>query len=138
MAIPLPEGQGWTVPQQALAVFIEASWDELNRPYQLTAELADDEGRPAYFLPGPDRGGPVARFEHPVMVPPVPTAPKGTPGLTSAIFDMPLGTLWIAGPRRRCVWTVTLGDTVDEIGFWVQPRLQNPVIGAPHVPMPSA
>lgn len=42
-AIPLPEGQGWTLPAQVLAVFIEASWGELNRPYHLIAELADDE-----------------------------------------------------------------------------------------------
>jgi len=43
-AIPLPEG-GYTLPAQALAVFVEGTWAELNRPHRMVIELVDDGDR---------------------------------------------------------------------------------------------
>jgi hypothetical protein len=130
MALPLPIG-GWTLPDQALTVFVDAPWDQLNKLHMLVIELIDDEGKPAYFTPGPSNDGPEARIQHQVVVPPVPGAPNGTPGTTTVFLDMPMGTLWIAGPGHRYIWRITTGDVSEEIGFWVQAPPQSPVIGTP-------
>ena len=42
------------------------------------------------------------------MVPPIPMAPNGTPGVANVLLDMPLGTLWITGPGRRYIWTISI------------------------------
>jgi len=128
VAVALPGG-GWTVPQQALSIFIESPWDQLNRLHNLVIELVDDEGQPVYFMPGPDGGAPVVRIENQVIVAPVPGAPNGTPGLTTVLIDLPPGTLWIPAPRRRYVWRISVDGTSEEVGFWVQQPLQQPVIG---------
>jgi hypothetical protein len=126
-AAPLPDG-GWTVPQQALTVFVEAPWDQLNRLVTLVLELVDDEGHPVHFAPGPEANGPPVRIEHQVVVPPVPGAPNGTPGLTTVFLDLPPGALWLT-PRHRYIWRVSTEGIVEEIGFWVQAPPQLPVIG---------
>ena len=135
-ALPLPDW-GWTVPDQALTVFVEAPWDQLNRLHTLVIELVDDEGHPANFMPGPDADGPVLRIENQVVVAPVPGAPNGTPGLTTVFLDLPAGTLWIRAPRRRYIWRISIEDVSEEIGFWVQAPLQQPVIGGP-TPIPPS
>jgi hypothetical protein len=138
-AAPLPGNlDGWTVPAQALTVFVEAPWDQLNRLHTLVIELVDDEGRAAYFMPGPHAGGPAARVEQPVVVAPVPGAPNGTPGLATVLIDLPVGSLWIPAPRRRYIWRMSIEDVSEEIGFWVQVPLQQPVIGGPGAIHPVA
>lgn len=42
-ALPLPDG-AFTLPHQAVAVFVQASWNDLNRPHPVVIELLDDEG----------------------------------------------------------------------------------------------
>lgn len=43
-AAPLPSpGTGWTLPAQALVVFVEAEWPELNRPQDVMMELLDED-----------------------------------------------------------------------------------------------
>jgi len=120
---------GWTVPAQALTVFIEAPWDQLNRLHTLVMTLVDDEGGPAYFMPGPARGGSAVRIQQAVVVAPVPGAPNGTPGLATVFVDLPAGSLWIPAPRRRYLWQLSMEDVNEEIGFWVQLPLQQPVSG---------
>jgi hypothetical protein len=138
-ATPLPGGvDGWTVPQQALAIFIEAPWGQLNKLHVLTIALVDDEGRPAYFMPGHARGGPEVRIRQSVVVAPTPGAPNGTPGLATVLLDLPAGTLWIPAPRRRYVWQLSVEDASEEIGFWVQVPLQQRVIGGSPVTPPAA
>ena len=127
-ALPLPGG-GWTIPDQALSIFIEVPWDQLNKLHNLVLELVDDEGHPAHFMPGPDAGAPVVRIESQVIVPPVPGAPNGTPGLSTVFMDLPAGSLWIPAPRRRYVWRIAIEGISEEIGFWVQQPPQQPVIG---------
>jgi hypothetical protein len=41
--IPLPGG-GWTLPHQALTVFLEAAWEQLNQLHDLLIELISDDG----------------------------------------------------------------------------------------------
>jgi len=95
------------IPDQALSIFIESPWDQLNRLHSLVVELVDDEGQPTHFMPGPDGGAPVVRIESQVIVAPVPGAPNGTPGLTTVFVDLPAGSLWIPAPRRRYVWRIS-------------------------------
>jgi hypothetical protein len=136
VAIPLPDG-GWTLPTQALSVFIEAPWDQLNRLHKFEARLVDDEEHPAHFVPGPERGAPEARIQQQVVVPPVPGAPNGTPGLTCVFLDVPLGSLWLPAPRHRYIWKITVGGAEEEIGFWAQAPPQAPIIGGgPMIPPP--
>lgn len=130
VAVPLPSG-GWTVPDQALAIFIEAPWDQLNKLHNLVIELVDDDSQPTHFMPGPDGGAPAVRIEHQVIVAPVPGAPSGTPGLATVFLDLPAGSLWIPGPRRRYIWRISTTDASEEIGFWVQQPPHQPVIGGP-------
>lgn len=127
-AIPLPNG-GWTLPQQALAVFAEASWDELNKLQALVIELLSDDAQPAYWAPGPSGGAPTARIQHQVVVGPVPGAPIGTPGVALVFMDMPAGSLWIPAPGHRYIWKINAGSQQEEIGFWVQMPQQTPAIG---------
>jgi hypothetical protein len=128
-AVPWPQG-GWTLPDQALALFIQASWEELNQPVPLRIELSDDNGAPAHFAPGPEHGGAIVVIEHSISVAPVPNAPSGTPGLANVLIDMPAGTLWVSSPSHRYIWRVTSNDVSEEIGFWVQPATQSPVLQA--------
>jgi len=123
-AIPL-RGGGWTVPQQALTVFVEAPWDQLNTPHTLVIDLADTEGIPVHFAPGPDHGGLPVRIERQLVVPPVPGAPDGTPGATTVLVDLPPGTLWLT-PRRRYIWRIAAESVTQQIGFWVQAPSQPP------------
>jgi len=127
-AVALPAG-GWTIPEQALTIFIESPWDQLNKLHNLVIELVDDEGDPAYFMPGPAEGAPVVRIESQVVVAPVPGAPNGTPGLATVFLDLPAGSMWIPAPRRRYVWRISAEGISEEIGFWVQQPPQQPVIG---------
>lgn len=129
-AIPLPAG-GWTLPEQALAVFLEAGWEQLNHLHDLLIELIRDDGLVAYFVPGPSAGGPVVRIPHKVVIPPVQGAPTGAPGVASVFMDMPAGTLWIPAPGHRYIWRITAGGATEEIGFWVQAPPQLPVSGGP-------
>jgi hypothetical protein len=133
-AVPLPGG-GWTVPQQALTVFVEAPWDQLNRLQTLVIELVDDEGTPVHFAPGPASGGPPVHIQHQVVVPPVQGAPNGTPGAATVFIDLPQGALWLT-PRHRYIWRISTEGVTEEIGFWVQAPPQLPVIGAGVTPPP--
>lgn len=125
-AVPLPDG-GYTLPAQALAVFIEGTWAELNRPHQMLVELVDDEGQPAHLLT-PTNPQPV-RVEQEITIPSVPNAPNGTPGLTTALFELSQGTIRIGAARRRYIWRVTVRDVTEEVGFWVNAPMVAPRIG---------
>jgi hypothetical protein len=136
-AIPLPE-VGYTLPGQALAVFVEGEWGELNRPHPLVIELVDDESRPARFLTPTGPGEPV-RIQQEIIIPSVPTAPNGTPGLATIVVELPQGTMRIDAPRRRFIWRVTVGRVTEEVGFWVNAPTVAPTIGGgPGAAPPSA
>jgi len=128
VALPVDEG-GYTLPGQALAVFLEAPWDQLNRPHRVTIELLDDEGQLAELSTPTADGFQPARIEQEITIPPVAGAPNGIPGLASLLLDLPLGTLRIRSPRRRYTWRVTLGGDVGETGFWVQALPTGPTVG---------
>lgn len=77
--IPLPGG-GWTLPHQALTVFLEAAWEQLNQLHDLLIELISDDGHLAHFVPGPSAGASFVRIPHQVVIPPVAGAPtRGNP-----------------------------------------------------------
>jgi hypothetical protein len=125
-AVPLPEG-GYTLPGQALAVFVEGTWAELNRPHRMVIELLDDESQAAHFL-SPTGPQPL-HIEQEITIPSVPGAPNGTPGTTTALVDLAQGTIRIDSARRRYVWRVTVGGTTEEVGFWVNAPMVAPRIG---------
>lgn len=125
-AIPLPDG-GFTLPHQAIAIFVHAEWNDLNRPHQVLIELLDDEAQPAQIL-GPEGLEPV-RIDGQMQIPSVPTAPNGTPGLGTAFFEWPPGMLRIEEARRRYLWRVTVGESSGEAGFWVQPLPPGVTVG---------
>lgn len=125
-AVPLADG-GYTIPGQALAIFVEGTWAELNRPHHMLVELLDDEGQPAHFLT-PTNPQPV-RVEQEITIPSVPNAPNGTPGLTTVLLDLPQGTIRIGAARRRYLWRVTVRDVTEEVGFWVNAPMVAPRIG---------
>lgn len=125
-AIPLPDG-GYTLPGQALAVFVEGTWGELNRPHHLVIELVDDESQPAQVATptGPEP----LRIQQEIIIPSVPTAPNGTPGLTTVLVDLPQGSVQIRAARRRFIWRVTIGRKTEDVGFWVNAPMAAPRIG---------
>jgi len=126
-AVPLPDG-GYTLPAQALAVFIEGTWAELNRPHHMLVELVDDEENPAHLLTPADPQ-PV-RVEQEITIPSVPNAPNGTSGLTTFLMDLPHGTIRISAARRRYIWRVTVRDVTEDVGFWVNAPMVAPRIGS--------
>jgi hypothetical protein len=127
-AIPLPDG-GYTLPSQVLAVFVEAPWDQLNRPHKLVLELVNDEGKAVCMAAPPGKEGAPLRIEHEIVVAPVPGAPNGVPGVTTFMVDMPVGTIRIPTARHRYVWKVTIGDNAEVLGFWVNAPISLPTIG---------
>jgi hypothetical protein len=133
-AIALPEPlSGWTLPQQALTIFVEASAAELNQPHTLLLDLVDEHGTPAYFpyRPDPEADPPIpVSIEQAITVPPVPGAPIGTPGQTAFVLDISAGGIWISAAQRRYIWRITLGDVQEEIGFWVAAPTLFPTIGS--------
>ncbi|MEU1912773.1 hypothetical protein [Streptomyces massasporeus] len=126
-AVPLPQG-GFTLPQQALAIFVEAPWDQLNRPLKLILELRDDDDK-VVEINEPQAVVP-ARVEHSLIVAPVPNAPNGVPGTATVVADFGGGTFRILSPRKRYIWHVSVGDTQDEVGFWVDAPIEMPKLGA--------
>ena len=127
-AAPVPDG-GYTLPGQALAVFLKADWNELNRPYRMVIELVDDEGQPGHVI-APAGLQPV-RIEQEIILPSVFGAPNGTPSALCFLLDLPTGTLRITAPRRRYTWRVTVGDDIGEVGFWVNPPPTTASFGPP-------
>ncbi|MFF7130787.1 hypothetical protein ACFZBZ_00435 [Streptomyces sp. NPDC008196] len=125
-AIPLPQG-AFTLPQQTLAVFVEAPWDQLNRPLRLILELKDDDDK-IVELNAPQSSVP-ARVEHPLIVAPVPNAPNGVPGMATVVADFGGGTFRIPSARKRYIWHVNVGDATDEVGFWVDAPVEMPKLG---------
>lgn len=117
---------GYSLPGQALAVFLVADWDELNKPQRLLLELVDDEGRPA--LLGGSEGEPV-RIDQEIVVGPVPNAPTGSPGMTQVMIDLPAGAIRITG-RGWMSWRVTVGSATEVVGFWVEAPAPPPVFGS--------
>jgi len=129
-AIPLPDG-GYTLPGQALAVFVEATWDQLNRPHPMVIELTDDDESQIAQIMGPEVSPQPARIEQELIVSPVPGAPNGVPGHAAALFDLPAGTLRIPATRRRYSWRVSVAGEIGGVGFWVQPPPAVAIIGQP-------
>ena len=128
-AIPLPGG-GYTLPSQAVVIFVEADLPELNRLYTVTTELIDDNAQVAR-LASPE-GEQAAHFEFPVIVPPVPGAPPSSPGRASVLLDLPAGSLLIENPRRWYSWVVSVGGQERaRTGFWVEAFQTPPVMGRP-------
>lgn len=126
-AMPVDDGT-FTLPEQALAVFVEADWDELNRPHPLSIELVDDEGTVASLHRSNGEVGDM-RIEQDIIIPPVPQAPNGVPGLATVLLNISAGALRIPEPRRRYIWRMRVGSVTSELGFWVAAAPQAPVIG---------
>jgi hypothetical protein len=127
-AMPLPAGD-YTLPGQALAVFLEAPWDALNKPHAAVIELLDDEMHHAE-LSDPESGGwKQAKIEVPITVPPVPGAPNGMPGYAHLVIDLPPGAIRIPSARRRYLWRITIGESQGEVGFWVDLPPPQPKVG---------
>lgn len=135
-AMPLPDGS-FTIPGQAVAIFVEVPWDQINREFDVVVELLDDEGHVA-DLAGPNGPEP-ARAEHSIGVPPVVGAPNGTPGRIAWLWDLPAGSLRVA-PRCSYIWRVKIGDDAGQAGFWVEAPPAEPKIGQatpPRAPRPG-
>ncbi len=136
VAQPVPEpdaaeGAGYALPPQAVAIFLEGSWDQLNRPMPMTIELVDDEGNPAFLAVGPGQVRP-AHIVQEMTIPSVAGAPNGTPGTATFMMELGPGALRISAPRRRYMWRVSIADAVAEAGFWVHaPQPPAPVVGRP-------
>jgi hypothetical protein len=108
------------MPEQALVVFLELEFDELNQEHHILFELDDEDGNPAYLTPGPNAGGSPARFEQDIDVAPLPV--ELASGMApSAAFALSLGqyALWVPHAGRRYVWSVRIGQSQDQLGFWV-------------------
>jgi hypothetical protein len=121
------EGGGFSLNAQVVAIFLEAPWNQLNRPHRLVLELIDEDGVPARFS---TRDGLVpARTEYEIVVPQVPGAPHGTPGGTSTMFELSSGFLRLPAARRRYRWRVTVGGSSEEVGFWVDADPPAPTVG---------
>lgn len=130
------EPAGFAIPSQVLAIFVEAPWDQLNRPWPMILELVDDEAGRAQLVTGAE-GAPLvdARIEQEITVAPVPGAPNGTPGTATYLAEFPAGALRVPAARRRYIWRVTVGADLAEVGFWVgAPTQVLPKIGGPHDP----
>lgn len=125
--VAMPDEEGFSLPGQALAVFLQADWDELNKPQRMVLELVDDEGRPA-TLNGSE-GEPV-RIDQEIVVGPVPNAPSGSPGMTQVMIDLPAGAIRTASGRGWMSWRVTVADTTESVGFWVDAPVPPPVFGS--------
>lgn len=125
---PLAEG-GYALPPQAVAAFIEATWDQLNRPHPVVLELVDDEGHHAELITDQAQA---ARIDHEITIPPVAGAPNGTPGLGTFVMELGPGAIRIPATRRRYVWRVSIAGSVGEVGFWVHAQPPVPVIGGAH------
>ncbi|MEU6174590.1 hypothetical protein ABZ832_22085 [Streptantibioticus parmotrematis] len=127
-AIQLPDGR-LTLPGQCLAIFVEATWDQVNRPLKLVFELKDEDDHPVEVFQA-DQAAP-ARIEHQIIIPPVPYAPNGVPGQATVVADFAAGTFLIEGVRKRYIWDIRIGEVTEEVGFWVEAPMQMPTIGKP-------
>lgn len=127
-ASPLPApGEGWTLPAQALVVFIEAEWQELNRPHPVQIELLDEDSERVELR---DEGQlRPATITASITVPSTPGAPNGTPGRGHVLLDLGGGTLLIKRAPGRLIWRVTVGTDTAETGFWVNVPPHQPRIG---------
>lgn len=127
-AAPIPSpGTGWTLPAQALVVFVEAEWPELNRPQDVVIGLLDEDAEHV-SLRNEGQTTP-ARITTSVTVPSTAGAPNGTPGRAHLLVDLGGGSLQIKRAPARLIWKVAVGTEAAEIGFWVNAPPSQPKIG---------
>lgn len=138
----LPEpARGWTLPQHAVALFVEAETrEELNRPIDVALTLAEAGGRAAYFMPGPnaDTNCSELLLTHQVVVSPIVTSPPSEFGTATVVIDLGAGTVWIE--RADCLyeWDVAVGNVHDRIRFWVASNLQSSARSVPSSSLSTA
>lgn len=130
---------GWTFtsgppqPAQAVAVFIEAPWDQLNRQLDLALELVDDNGQ-VVDVQTPDGVAP-AQLTQPTIISNVPGAPNGTPGSTVVFMELGPGVLQLSAGRRY-TWRLSIDGQHEEsweASFWVLQSILQPKLGLPGV-----
>jgi hypothetical protein len=134
--LPEPAG-GWSLPQHAVALFIEAETrEELNRPVSVALTLAEVGGKKAYFMPGPNADPDCSELllTHEVVIPPIVADHPGQFGTAVAVIDLGAATVWIEHADSLYEWVVTVGDVQDRIRFWVASNLR---LSARPVPLSS-
>ncbi len=126
---------GWSItggppqPAQAIAVFLEVPWSQLNRQLSVLFELVDDEGRVVHLMT--PEGPQAASFEQPMIVGNIPGAPNGTPGTTTTFLEVGPGVLQLPSGHRY-TWRISVDghhEEAWEAAFWVQQQLPPPRLG---------
>jgi hypothetical protein len=122
---------GHPTPDQAVAVFVEAEWNECNKPHDFVLELVDAEGN-LVMVPAIN-GQQALRLEQQLTVPSISGAPNGTPGRVSMLIELQGGGLPLVVGQRYC-WIVHIDDRTDEqwqTSFFVAGPPPPPVVGGP-------
>lgn len=112
-------GLGWFVttigpqgltPDTVVAVFIEAPWDQCNRPMRLALDLLSEDGQ-SVVLPTPAGDQPLRLAQEVVIAPPT-GAPNGSPGQVALMVKINGGLPLTAGCWYR--WQASLDDETEE------------------------
>jgi hypothetical protein len=121
---------GQPTPDQAVALFIEASWDECNKPFHFALELRTADGD-LVMVPAIN-GQQALRVEQQLTVPSISGAPNGTPGRISMLIEIQGGGLPLV-PGQTYRWIVHIDGKTDEqwqTSFFVAGPPSPPLLGS--------
>jgi len=110
-----------------LVVFVEAEWQELNKPHDVVIELLDQDSEHVQFRNESQLKQ--ARIAMPLTVPSIPGAPNGTPGRAHLLVELGTGSVQMKHAPGRLIWRVTVGANAAETGFWVHVPPSEPQFG---------
>jgi hypothetical protein len=123
-----PDGS-FILPEQAVVVFVEAEFSEINRVYSTDLWLVDRDNNPQQFN---TPNGPIdAEVHRQVLIPQVMGASIGVDSsLATVFYDFPMGNIRVKEVPGWYRWMFKLdnGET-GETGFMVNPAPVQPSFG---------
>jgi hypothetical protein len=125
----IPRGDGsFTLPEQAVVVYIEAEFGEVNRVYDTHLRLVSSSDEEIQHFNQP-QGIVNAEVRSQVLIPQVLGATAGSDSCATLLFPFPAGTIRVGGGPTAYKWICRVGSDEGHTEFWVNSPPTAPSVG---------
>jgi hypothetical protein len=129
--IPQEDGS-FTLPEQAVVVFIEAEFGEVNRIFDTHVRLVNEDTQALQHFNAPTELL-TAEVTQPLVIPPVLGATAGSESFASMLFNFATGNLRVDAVPGWFRWICTVGEDTGSMLFRVNEPPAQPQFGRPQV-----